>query len=171
MFVNGINLTIRTPLSRFKEEQHRNEMKFVRMTKGSQGNRNKIRLQMAHFHSGLVKLTRSAMAKFAKATRQSLITPSTRQVHFVELKTEIAEGLCLADQECSTNSENYIDTDDILSTTTANSEDQLDHLMLMRDQNRRPPRVVKPPTIPHEEGNTNRIFWKTKANGLPIICH
>lgn len=41
--------------------------------------------------------------------------------------------------------------------------------MLMLDWNRQPTGVVKHPNIPYEEGQTNRVGWKTKANALRII--
>lgn len=170
MFINGTN-SIRTTLSRLREEHNCRKMTLESLTQEAQDIGNTLRLKMEQLHAEPTKLTGETMDKVSQATHLSCITPSTLQVHFLEPNTNITEGLFLVDEQSFTNREDSIYTDDLPCTTTANSEDQSKQFMIMRYRNRQPNRVVKPPKNSFEEGHKKRVGWKTKANVAQIICH
>lgn len=80
-------------------------------------------------------------------------------VKFMELKNETGEIVLLADEEQVTEPDNSIGTDDLPSTTTANSDEHQDPFMVIYQA-----KIIKLPTIPYEEARSTWVGWKTKAN-------
>lgn len=87
MFINGINPTIRTPLSIFREKHHRYGMTFAPLIQESQDIWNTLQLQMAQFYAVPVKSTRATTTKVALVPCPSRITLSTLHFHFLEPDT------------------------------------------------------------------------------------
>lgn len=122
IFVNGLHAIIRTQITRFREVQHRDEMELVRLTQKYQDIGNTFRLHISQVHSLPAKSTSAATAKISPTVRSTRNSPPPLQVHFMEININTGEELFLADDDSITNPENSIDTVDLPSTTTVNSE-------------------------------------------------
>lgn len=86
---------------------------------------------MTQIHAEPAKSTRAATAKISQTVRSTRTSLSPRQVHFMETYISTGEGLFLADEYSITNLDNSIDTDDLPFTTTINSEESQEQVMLM----------------------------------------
>lgn len=73
-----------------------------------------------------------------------------------------AESLFFADKVEINELANEMDTDDVPSTSTANSEEYDEQVMLMHGLDYYQTRIVNPPNIPYEDTNSTRVGWKTK---------
>ena len=189
MFVNGLQPSIRTTVSRFREDHHRGEMTFARLTQEAQDVGNTFRLQMAQFHAGPARSTRAALARAAaaKAAQESklqLIEPSLGQD-----EATADEDLLLVD--LTPEADTSVNTDSLPST--ADEQQAVEEALLLfrhRQRNNRnqqggqqktPTAPGNSPTLPivdgraqpvpiaHEQGNTPRVGWEAKD--ARIICH
>lgn len=79
---NGVQTSMHTPIVRFREENHHDEMTFSWLTQEVQDIRNTFSLQMAKFHAGLAKSTRATVAKIGQAVRQTRTSATALLVHF-----------------------------------------------------------------------------------------
>lgn len=116
MFINGVPSTVRTKLSRFKEEHNRVEIIVTRPKKEAQDIGNTLRLQMAQFYERPARSASGVTAKVAQNIRLTRTSPSSCQVHLVEQNARNAEGLFVVNEESVKNSEDYIDTEQLPST-------------------------------------------------------
>lgn len=92
MFVNGLHVIIPTQIARFREEHHRDDMTFARLTQETQEIGNNFGLQMSQLQCRTAMSTSAAIAKMGPSVRPTRTSQPPRQVHFMESTNNLNEG-------------------------------------------------------------------------------
>lgn len=80
----------------------------------------------------------------------------------MEPDNESGEWLLLAYEEQVADQDSFIETDDLSSTATANSDEHKEQIMLMCGRDNYHARIIKPPTIPYEGAKYTPVDGKQR---------